>query len=68
MAIKKCEMPQWKPLDDSLAKTELFKEVDVFGGPRGYCHRLIFLFNVISIFMGYLMLKESLLRESDCII
>ena len=26
------------PLDESSAKTELFKEVDKYGGPRGYCH------------------------------
>ena len=31
-AIKKCEIPRRKPLDGSLTKTELFKEVDKNGG------------------------------------
>ena len=32
---KKCEMPRRKPLNDSLAKTELFREVDVTGAAKG---------------------------------
>ncbi len=32
VAIKKCEMSRRKPLDESLAKTEFFKEVDKNGG------------------------------------
>ena len=28
-------MPRWKPLDDSLAKTELLQNVDKYWGPRG---------------------------------
>ena len=30
VAIKKCEIHRWKPLDGSPAKTELFKEVDKY--------------------------------------
>ena len=38
VAIKKCVMPLLEPLDESPAKTELFKEVDVSGGGKGCCH------------------------------
>ena len=38
VTIKKCVMPLLEPFDESPAKTELFKEVDKYGGPKGYCH------------------------------
>ena len=37
--VKKCAIPLSEPLDDHRPRNG-FEEVDVFGGPRGYCHRV----------------------------
>ena len=39
VARKKCVIPLSEPLDDHRPRLKGFKEVDVFGGPRGYRHR-----------------------------
>ena len=43
-AMKKCAMPLSEPLDDHRPRSKWFKEVDVFVGPRGYCHICVHLF------------------------
>ena len=40
VAIKKCEMPRRKPLDESSAKTELFRSWCI-GVASGYCHNTV---------------------------
>ena len=41
MAIRKCVIPLSEPLDDHRPILKCFEEFDVFGGPRGYRHKVI---------------------------